>query len=498
MKKFLTTALAIAALASSGAALAGGTFTASTLLSDRSYVREDARLNTNYTLPGFTMTYNSTLFRSYTDNFLMSYTLNNGAVWSSGLTSAMFTATATGGCTYTATLQPGWALSPTANVLFSVVPVNCLATSPVVVVFDTQNAAVVRDVTGLLMTGGVIGLQASMIDSATGIPIDQPPSNLDLITSGWSVVFKSVTTTTGIIDLNTPSFRMNFYIPNGVDTTLIDKGAIVTTVFSSELLPSTGLNGNYIPVSTDCVQVTFTGPMGGVQSISYGHVGTYTMYTLTAADRLSSSVTFTVPADTAGLGENARIRIAVTGTNELTPRTFSIIAELRVESCATPVLINPFLASPTLFTTWDYNGTMLVASWMNGNSNSFHSRVYLTTIGCSTCDPLLGASVVFRITDSRIHGGASGTGTYIPLPDNIFDNTSRIVKIEGPDGLLQLYGWNDPFFGPEGSGNIMVEFLVGADKAQGRASIINITIPGGPVTVGSYSMISSNQPNQAN
>jgi hypothetical protein len=505
MKKLFITSLAIAALTSSGAAYALGTLSFSTPLDpNRTYNREMAPLaapNYDYTLPSFDATFKSIAQRTYDFDFNAHLTLDQGALWHGdgpgALTSSMFTATALGSCIYTATLQsPLLGTAAEAVVLFNVGPVNCVATSPVTVVFN-PGGAYFKDPSHVMVNGGTINLTIWMIDSNLPLtpPIDGPVTG-PFVHSRFGVSLGTVEATTATIDLFS-SPPLDFFVATNGDTTTIDRRGAIETINSTDLLLWNGGTGGYTADPADCMVVTVAGPMTSVNKIYYGdwNTGTAFAYTVTAADVLASSATFRVPADQAHIGGEAQVQIEVKGTGyPLSARSFNVSEELDIH-CVTPLFQNTFLSTPTLLTTWSYNGTRLWAPWVNANTDIYWSRLYVSIFGDNGEQTESGSAIVlFRIVESSVSNpGPVSAGPvpvtvcdYTPLTpaENIFKNATRMLKLER---LFQACGVPMPYLGVNGGGNVGVELLIGASSAEGVANIFNMQVVGGNA-LGTYRM----------
>ena len=494
MKKFVTTALAIVALVSAGSALAatGGAITPLPPDTARTYIRELGFKNQTYKLPsGLSLVKATNVVRNYASGaFTVILTLDNGAEWSytppvpgSGDTS-MFFASAAGNCSYSngaVTVS-----TTTLSVVINPDPAGCVATGVLSVLFTPNGvgALTVMDKTPVLGGTGTIGLTVTVNDGPSGTLLDDGlPGVSSLLVSNWAVSSKLSTAGTAKIDLNpaTVADARKLFVVENHNTTKKNGNAVVTSTNSIDyLLPASGIVGPYAPIAADdVVRVTIAGTstldFTGVTKVYYGITPTSA-----TVDPLLNTITFDVPQATAAVNSTTNIIIEVGGTVLLTPRSFNTTLALRTTD-GTTTNSNPIMAS-TLSNTWAYSGVQLVAPWVNGNNGTFNSRFYLSVIG-STAD---AAVVLYRVLEAKHAGTTAVITDYTLLPVTINTTGARIVYLED---LISL-----PYTGGEGNGNLAVEFLVGANYAQGMASVYNKVIPGGPVNVGSYQMPGSVTP----
>jgi hypothetical protein len=531
MKKTLALLLAIVAIGAAPSVLAqsadlrfgDGTFgTRLTTPVDQipAYTREYGVPGTVYTLSDAAMVvrFNS-VARAYTQTFYGRFDLQNGATlfgqpglttgnagffipagyFGAGLPAAAFrTPTYTAdGCTYAIVNVINQRLTG-ADFVYNVTEVaagTCIPTRPVAPIYvdisaSSPNARQVIDNLGVMQVSPYrINAQLLFVDAVSNVPIDPPGGaigNVPIIKSvqSVSVVANGFNGTTALIDIQgTASDARKFFAPpeGPVSNRTVDVGATLQTAIATTRNPNGSATG-YAPVPSDCVAVTVTGPMAGVSEIYYGlnfnNVDVWS-YTLTAADKLAPSVTFYVPADEAILGGTANIQIEVDGTTPLTPRVFTTQIVFRAGGC----LSAPYsrtLVNGSRLTCWSYNGSQVLAPWVNANASYFKTRFYIAIAGSPT-----GASnVFFRLAEVKKTGATGpvkGVADYKPLPEGISIVGSRNIWLED---LLAL--WNGTTLADLENGNVSVEFLIGAQPVQAVASVYNKAIIDSGVALASY------------
>ena len=101
-------------------------------------------------------------------------------------------------------------------------------------------------------------------------------------------------------------------------------------------------------------------------------------------------------------GKNTQFRIEVEGDEVLAPRVLTLTVALDFTDGLGGLNANDRdLVSKTTLTTWELNGSVLIANFMNGNNALFNGRIYLYNPSSSAGDiavrvftlPLSGASV---------------------------------------------------------------------------------------------------------
>lgn len=372
-----------------------------------------------------------------------------------------------------------------------------------------QNRVV--DTAGLLVNGGTIRVQMRTLDGAS-VPTDTggvdtvPFLTSALATSG------SVVSTTALIDVGLPSARKNF-VAGGGDTLTQDGGGFVLFGFApfnnpqrrdcrlgpNPFVPglftngfracpsyaSDGFNGDGC-FSEGFYTMTFGGDFTGVASIVFNPAGNFgqlpnaaTINGSTATIRLSpiESYRFSSYGIVQGNGAPQPTVINVTGTTVLTPRTISVNSMTYTDQISGTVRNTP-IASVQTFTVWTFNGSVLFAPFVNGNTNQFKSRVYVCVPQSSG---VTGATI--KILKQPVAGSSGTALATVTTTEPIADLGCLNFRVED---ILTSGGIAQPYTAD--GGNLALEFTVNATKAVGTVNVINFQPSTGPESIATYDM----------
>lgn len=164
--------------------------------------------------------------------------------------------------------------------------------------------------------------------------------------------------------------------------------------------------------------------------------------------------TLNIPGSNTGFGGSVPLYINVDGITSLDSR----ILNVTITYVPTHNAIGDTALAATPLTEWDYNGTLLISNYANGNTNAWRSRFYFWNYDEDS------SSILVRLftlptdgTQSQLVGGSQLVFAY-----NIQANSGLTVKLE--DILTQL-GVALPY--TAGGGNLYVEFSFGSGEVVG-------------------------------
>jgi hypothetical protein len=422
-----------------------------------------------------------TVARSNAQGFLVVLTLQNGAVFAAPLptvTDLAITNVGTG--TFGITFPVGGAPVVGGTTITWMVDVTADFTLfPTLQIKAGSSNWKIRDVTNRLATGAI---QAAVqtYDANTGNTVDepytglnpQPPASNDLvdiarpspaliipITGGAAAgVF---TATTAVVDVAT--LRKNF-VATAPDTTTVDNGASVGIYYTNPT--PLKYDGTVYAISgTDKITFTFTdtanfaGLLAAPATVTWG----------AQAMATSNKTIVLTPATFATLTNSQQFfTFAVDGTTALATRTLAVKIDINLganQSTPGGAATKTILAAGTTVSTWSANGTVLIASFANANTNIFASRIYLYNSSSLTGD------VSARVLKMPLVG--SGT----PVTSGVLVATTSLGSLAAQSGmniklkedLLTPAAVTLPY--TENGGNVVVEITITTYGAKGSFQV---------------------------
>jgi hypothetical protein len=453
----------VAFLVLSGSALAGTTAVTGGAIS---YAREVGAVNAVYTIQGGPVTRALAVIRNTAQDFFVDITLGNGALFTgAGSTlpeASDLTISGGGGAASFSIVSGGTAGSSTVRYFADV---TTSFTGLATLSLNVSNWTI-TDRNNSLGSGTPIQITMTTSDSATNTPFDSGTDTVNLATGVYAVTAGSLTSTTATVDVATN--RLNFLAGvNGGDTLTADNGAIIGFGLSSAL----NLGGTtYTPTTTDTIQVVITGTLSGITSITVNGV----TKSVSTAEVTAGSVAVALPGNSAG----GAVSIQVDGTTQLTARTLTVSSNFvsGLTGTALASTQNHALHSSATLTVWSLNGTILVATWVNGNNATLNARIYLWASRNT------GGNIIARVFALPI---ASSTGTGTPIAavavGSVGGLSGRNIRVAedilAPAGITLPYTTN--------GGNLVIELTIEAVGVSGISQTFSNSFAYGtyPLTV---------------
>jgi len=343
---------------------------------------------------------------------------------------------------------------------------------PTIKIASGANGWQIKDSTNLLATSTISATvqtfdaaDASLIDGGgTDSAIIARTANAIVIPTGQTLV-----ATTAVIDVGTN--RQNF-VATAPDTTTADNGASIGVGYAATV-PLTPAGAAFALAATDKVRFTFT-TNNDFTGFTTNLAGATTGITWNAVASTGTGTNRTIDiigTDAAIAGGAKPFVFTVTGTTPLPTRIASVAIDLVLAAggSTTNGGTRSLLGVSTV-TTWTYNGSVLVANWVNGDTGAWKSRIYLwnqsTTIG----------SVSVRVFSTPLVSGGTATSTELTTPGSplnlgsIAGQSSMAIRlyedILGPSGLnIAPYTTN--------GGNLVVEITIRASGVRGTCQVFN-------------------------
>ncbi len=452
----LALCLGVVFLIMTGSAVAGVTsFNSGNALT---YAKEIAATNGVYTIPaGSMITRTLTIIRSPAQPFFVDLILDSGATWAGTIASGDLTVTTTtAGVSYTANLQPvlfsntrTWKVDITGNE-------NTYPT-----VTFTANGAQVKDANNIIGTSGTINVTLQTRDAATGNIVDAGTDQVPFVTGKYGV--KLDTMDAGAATIDVAKDRKKF-----VGDTVIDDSPVITIINVTGVLNQAGTQ--FMLASSDTLDFIITGDLSGVSAIQLGA----TTKTISSSELAASSKTITL----AGTASTSPIVITVDGITQLNPRTLAITINLNmVQTDAANDSSNPndrALANAVTFTVWKLNGSVLIATWANGNNAALNSRFYL--FNNSSINGLVTIEAWTLPNAAATASTKIGSVDYGILPANSFVNIKLAEDVLNPLGVTLPYLDN--------GGNVAVKITIRAPNVTGLSQTFS-----GVLAYGTYPLL---------
>lgn len=451
--------------------LAGSALAGTTTTTVVNYAREVGAANQIYVLPATTITRNTVVTRDNTQNFFVDVILNNGARFNAALAGTELAVTepgmVAGDFTITLVGGTGGANSTTATYLVQVdttvsgdVPTGYLTATFTPVVGQT-----IKDVNNVLGGGGIITVDVVTRNAADTVPFDNTSTQCNWLRGVYGVSSTAPTSVDTIIDV--ASGRTKF-----VGNVTADNPASVTTAYFVGGLGSTPVaydtaGVQYVLTAADNLTYRATGDLSGVAQFTVCSVTPVCVTrNVTAGDRTNGYAEVVFPGNTAVAANPYTLSLVVDGSTPQTSRAFTVqTTENQVVAAGRPAFSNVILPA-TQFANWKYNGTILLAPWVNGNNAFYSSRVYIFNPNSFsgnvtvTVYPITAKGVPAQIALGSVDLGsiAGKSGGNFKLKEDILDVLA----------VTQPYSTNN--------GNLMLEFTILLPKAYGSFQTYNSTM----------------------
>ena len=324
----------------------------------------------------------------------------------------------------------------------------------------------IRDVSNTLGGGGTTNATIATRDSNDGSPIG---SDADAWLIGAFGVtqgaLEALSSTTATIDVATA--RVNFLAVAG-DTTVDDNGATLSYEPTTPGVLAPG-GGAYALVATDFIDLVVTGDLSGISAITYDAGGVSVRVTtfITAADVTAGSATISIPGNHGQLAlvnTAVALEIKVDGTSTLNPRTLSVTANLRLVTAPSLPANDRELDGTQVLTVWSLNGTVLIAGFINGNTDIFSSRIYLWNSSSNAGD------IVVRVYTLPLTGSSTlmATVNLGSLPGLSARNIRVAEDVLTPASITLPYTAD--------GGNLVFEITVEASNVSGNAQVFQLDL----------------------
>jgi len=457
--------------------------------------------NNIYTLVGGAVpAFNADIYRTMTvarttaQNFTVVVTLLNGAKFSStnaagapgrlplaaDVTVDSVSNGAAGAATFTIATGGG-------NGSTSVTFLSNITTSfqgfPIIKIAAGASGWTILDPTNRLATG-TIQVQVQTSDAADGTLVDGGGTDsCDLLKASGAVVIptpfgasQALVPTTAVVDVATN--RQNFVANPGSltnpDTTTTDVGASVGVGYATPR-PLTLLGANFALANADKVVLTFTTSDNAFTGLKTDLFGNTTGITWggTAATGTGTSRTITIAGDDAAKIATAAALpfvFTVNGTTSLPTRVISVAVDLSLATALAGGSTNggsKNLQPISTVTTWSFNGSVLVANWLSGDSGTYKSRIYLWNPSATT------GAVTVRVFSLPVVGATPVELTTAGSPlslGNLAGNSGVAIRLA--EDILGAAGLNIAPYTANG-GNIVVEVTIRASNVRGTCQVFS-------------------------
>ncbi len=444
--------------------LTGTAVAQSTSADNLSYAREAGAADVLYTIPaGNLITHTMSVLRvsGGTGNFFFRVTLDAGATFDGTGLPIATDLTQTGGlpgASIVVTLPIG-PVDGDTFVDFQVAVTQDFTTFPSFTL--ATGGWIIQDDSNTLGSGLTITATIATRDSNFGTPIgsdgDGWLSGAFGVTQG---ALEVLVPTTATIDVATARTE---FLPIGGDTAVDDNGATVAyePTTPGVLAPGSGV---YAMAATDFIDLVVTGDLSGISAITWSPGGTRVTTFITAADVTAGSATVSISGTHAALvaiNQPVGVEIKVDGTSTLAPRTLTITANLRLVTAPSLVANSRELDGAQNLTVWGLNGTVLIAGFINGNTDLFSSRVYLWNSSPNAGD------IVVRVYTLPLSGASTLLATE-PL-GSLPGNSGRNIRLD-PD--LAVIGF--PYIAD--GGNLVLEITVEASSVTGLGQVFQLDL----------------------
>ena len=328
--------------------------------------------------------------------------------------------------------------------------------------FDTGGWGI-EDSDNVLGGGGTINVTVTTRAANTGATIDTGTDSDAWLkgVAGVTIIKDSLKSTTATVDVATA--RTEFVVDKG-DTANMDKGA---TVGLSDMTMALDTNGSddFTLVATDMIELVVTGDLTGITEIVWNDgVEDGGEVRLAHSDKdfdLDNGVaTLKLAGDNLGIDHAngaGTITIIVDGSTTLNSRMLGLAVKLDLAGEA-----NDRELVSTGLTEWKLNGTVFLASFVNGNNAIFHSRVYLFNHG-----PVSG-DITVRVFTLPTSGNSTLVG--IANLGTLMSWSGRNIRL-AEDVLMPILGETGLPYTTDG-GNLVLEITIDANNIAGTAQVI--------------------------
>jgi len=327
----------------------------------------------------------------------------------------------------------------------------------------------IKDTANKLATGP-INVTVQTFDAADSSSVDNGGTDAVALlrASNAIVITSALLPTTAVVDVATS--RKNF-VATAPDTTTIDNGATFGVGYATTL--PLGLTGAaFALTATDSVKLTFTSSndFTGLNPVT---AGTITGITYGGLSPATATGILSIAGTSGLIGAAAQnFAFTVDGTTSLPTRTISVAVNLTIAAVGGGITggTRSVLTTATV-TTWSFNGSVLVANWLNGDSSTFKSRIYLWNPSSLT------GSVTARVFSMPLVTSGTQTSTELTTPGSplslgsLAGNSSLAIRLT--EDILGTAGLNIAPYTTNG-GNVVVELTIRASGVRGTCQVFYI------------------------
>jgi len=416
--------------------------------------------------------------RTTAQNFTITVTLPTGVTFATGRLPAGGDVTVdfvSGGGAGAATFSVA---AGGTNGLSSVTFLSNITTSftgfPTLKIASGANGWTIKDANNLLASS-TISVTVQTNDAADGSLIDGGGTDSAILARTANAVViptgQTLVATAAVIEVG--SNRQNF-VTTAPDTATVDNGATIGLGYAATVPLAPG-GAAFVLAATDKIKFTFT-TNNDFTGFTTNLAGATTGITWNAVNSTGTGTTRTIEilGTDAAIGGGAKAFVfTVTGTTPLPTRITSVAIDLVLAAggSTTNGGTRSLLGASTV-TTWTYNGSVLVANWLNGDSSAWKSRIYLWNPSTTT------GAITIRVFSTPLVSGGTVTSTELTTPGSPLSMGS----IAGQSSLaIRLY---EDILGPSGlnlapytttGGNLVVEITIRASNVRGTCQVFNNT-----------------------
>jgi len=425
----LALCLGVVCFAIAGTAWATGTTRLATGATPSTYATE---ITLNPSVGGTTyklvngLGYNSDLYRvmqvarTTAQNFTVRVELGNGAKFATGVLPVGGDVTVdsvSGGGAGAATFSvAAGGANGDSYVLFLSNITTTFTGFPTLKIASGANGWTIKDVANQLATGPIT-VSVRTYDAADGTEVDGGGTNdCNIAASTYALqipVGQTLVSTTAVVDVAT---NRQLFVATAPDTTTVDNGATIGVGYVATL-PLSHTGAAFALAAADRVRFTFTSSNDFTGFTYVAPNTTGIQWAGFNATTVGTTRTVNVVGTDASIGGGALpFTFTVDGLTQLPTRTLQVKVDVVFfNGGSTPGNpgVNGVARSLQTYqnvTVWSFNGSVLVANWLNGNTNQFSSRVYIWNPSS-----LAGAVTVRLFTEEPVTGGPV-TSTEITVP----------------------------------------------------------------------------------
>jgi hypothetical protein len=324
------------------------------------------------------------------------------------------------------------------------------------------------------LAAGPITVSVQTFDAADGLPVDGDAGSVNLLRATNAVIIpaaQALLATSAVVDVATS--RQNF-VATAPDTITVDNGATLGIGYATPV-PLALAGTPFALTAADTVRLTFTSSNDFAGLATAGATTTGISWGTTVLSSTGTGTTrlINVPGNHANFNAGAQpFAFTVTGAVSLPTRTLSVAADLILATVGGSTNGGTRnLQGALTVTTWTFNGSVLVANWLSGDSNTYKSRIYLWNPSSLT------GAVTVRVFSTPLITSGTQTSTELTTPGSPLS----LGSLAGNSGVaIRLY---EDILGPAGlniapytanGGNVVVEVTIRASNVRGTCQVFSV------------------------